>query len=60
MIKLIEKVYQMMNNEELYENYSELYSVIKNMVDATILDKEAGELNKKINEYLQKLEKEEK
>lgn len=58
MIKLIEKVYQMMNNEELYENYSELYSVIKNMVDASILDKKAGELNKKINEYLQKLEKE--
>lgn len=60
MIKLIEKVYQMMINEELHENYSELYSVIKNMVDASILDKEAGELNKKINEYLQKLEKEEK
>lgn len=53
MIRLIYEVKEMMDKENLNEEYKEVYDVLSKMVYSRELDEKSNELNKEINEYLQ-------
>lgn len=53
MIRLIYEVKEMMDKENLSEEYKEVYDVLSKMVYSRELDEKSNELNKEINEYLQ-------
>ena len=53
MIRLIYEVKEMMDKENLSEEYKEVYGVLSKMVYSRELDEKSNELNKEINEYLQ-------
>ena len=53
MIRLIYEVKQMMDKENLSEEYKEVYDVLSKMIYSRELDEKSNELNKEINEYLQ-------
>lgn len=59
MLNLIYDVKNLIEDEHVEEKYKELYDVVCKMVYAHELDDKANELNKEINEYLQKDKKEE-
>lgn len=53
MIRLIYEVKEMMDKENLREEYKEVYDVLSKMIYSRELDEKSNELNKEINEYLQ-------
>lgn len=53
MIRLIYEVKEMMDKENLSEEYKEVYDVLSKMLYSRELDEKSNELNKEINEYLQ-------
>lgn len=53
MIRLIYEVKEMMDKENLSEEYKEVYDVLSKMIYSRELDEKSNELNKEINEYLQ-------
>lgn len=61
MINLIYDIKNIIESEHVEEKYKEVYDVVSKMIYARELDEKANELNKEINEYLQKdVNKEEK
>jgi hypothetical protein len=53
MIRLIDEIFEILENEGLQEKYKDIYEVISKMKKSRELDEESNKLNKEINEYLQ-------
>lgn len=53
MIRLIYEVKEMMDKENLSEEYKEVYDVLSKIIYSRELDEKSNELNKEIKEYLQ-------
>ena len=60
MIRLIDEIFEILENEKLQEKYKDIYEVISKMRKSRDLDEETNKLNKEINEYLQNEKKENK
>lgn len=60
MIRLIEEVKTLIENENLQEKYSSVYEILSKMTKSRELDEESNKLNTEINEYLQGEKKENK
>lgn len=52
MIRLIEEVKNLIENENLQEKYSSVYEILVKMTKSRELDEESNKLNTEINEYL--------
>ena len=52
MIRLIEEVKTLIENENLQEKYSSVYEILEKMTKSRELDEESNKLNNEINEYL--------
>lgn len=52
MIRLIEEVKTLIENENLQEKYSSVYEILVKMTKSRELDEESNKLNTEINEYL--------
>ena len=53
MIRLIDEIFEILENERLQEKYKDIYEIISKMKKSRDLDEESNKLNKEINEYLQ-------